>query len=131
MTSASNRNFFIRKLVEKLSLDSCVNVRPIITQDRRDFLSVGLINRKKWVLLTRHSESYNRQYDRGYRSVMPTNLYSHKDNFHPENSHVILALIGNFMKMLRGKRKKLLYRTQTKRCANFYMSTIWLRLLYL
>jgi hypothetical protein len=46
VTRASNRNLFVRNLVEKLSLDSCVNVRPIITQDRRDFLSVGLINRK-------------------------------------------------------------------------------------
>ncbi|MEQ9009612.1 MAG: GDP-L-fucose synthase [Pseudomonadales bacterium] len=38
-------------------------------------------------------ESYNRQYGRDYRSVMPTNLYGPKDNFHPENSHVIPALI--------------------------------------
>jgi GDP-L-fucose synthase len=38
-------------------------------------------------------ESYNRQYDTDYRSVMPTNLYGEGDNFHPENSHVIPALI--------------------------------------
>ncbi|KAA1194769.1 GDP-L-fucose synthase [Photorhabdus bodei] len=38
-------------------------------------------------------ESYNRQYDRDYRSVMPTNLYGENDNFHPENSHVIPALL--------------------------------------
>ncbi|EPJ54054.1 MAG: NAD dependent epimerase/dehydratase family protein [Osedax symbiont Rs2] len=38
-------------------------------------------------------ESYNRQYGRDYRSVMPTNLYGENDNFHPENSHVIPALI--------------------------------------
>jgi GDP-L-fucose synthase len=38
-------------------------------------------------------ESYNRQYRRDYRSVMPTNLYGSHDNFHPENSHVIPALI--------------------------------------
>jgi len=38
-------------------------------------------------------ESYNRQYNRDYRSVMPTNLYGPGDNFHPENSHVIPALI--------------------------------------
>ena len=49
-------------------------------------------------------ESYNRQYgtgsndDRGidYRSVMPTNLYGPGDNYHPENSHVIPALIRRF-----------------------------------
>jgi len=41
-------------------------------------------------------ESYNRQYGRDYRSVMPTNLYGAHDNFHPENSHVIPALIRRF-----------------------------------
>lgn len=41
-------------------------------------------------------ESYNRQYGRDYRSVMPTNLYGPYDNFHPENSHVIPALIRRF-----------------------------------
>lgn len=43
-------------------------------------------------------ESYNRQYGRDYRSVMPTNLYGENDNFHPENSHVIPALIQRFHK---------------------------------
>lgn len=38
-------------------------------------------------------ESYNRQYGRDYRSVMPTNLYGIHDNFHTENSHVVPALI--------------------------------------
>jgi GDP-L-fucose synthase len=41
-------------------------------------------------------ESYNRQYGRNYRSVMPTNLYGPNDNFHPQNSHVIPALIRRF-----------------------------------
>ena len=41
-------------------------------------------------------ESYNRQYGRDYRSVMPTNLYGPGDNFHPENSHVIPALVRRF-----------------------------------
>jgi GDP-L-fucose synthase len=41
-------------------------------------------------------ESYNRQYGRDYRSVMPTNLYGPNDNFHPKNSHVIPALIRRF-----------------------------------
>ena len=38
-------------------------------------------------------ESYNRQHGRDYRSVMPTNLYGPHDNFHPENAHVIPALM--------------------------------------
>jgi len=41
-------------------------------------------------------ESYNRQYGVDYRSVMPTNLYGPGDNFHPENSHVVPALIRRF-----------------------------------
>lgn len=41
-------------------------------------------------------ESYNRQYGRDFRSVMPTNLYGPGDNYHPENSHVIPALIRRF-----------------------------------
>jgi len=41
-------------------------------------------------------ESYNRQYGRNYRSVMPTNLYGINDNFHPDNSHVIPAMMRRF-----------------------------------
>ena len=41
-------------------------------------------------------ESYNRQHGRDYRSVMPTNLYGPHDNYHPQNSHVIPALLRRF-----------------------------------
>jgi GDP-L-fucose synthase len=41
-------------------------------------------------------ESYNRQYGTDYRSVMPTNLYGPGDNYHPDNSHVLPALIRRF-----------------------------------
>lgn len=41
-------------------------------------------------------ESYNRQYGVDYRSVMPTNLYGPYDNFHPENSHVVPAMMRRF-----------------------------------
>ena len=41
-------------------------------------------------------ESYNRQYGRDYRSVMPTNLYGPGDNYHQENSHVVPGLIRRF-----------------------------------
>ncbi len=41
-------------------------------------------------------ESYQRQYGADFRSVMPTNLYGPGDNYHPENSHVIPALIRRF-----------------------------------
>jgi len=46
-------------------------------------------------------ESYNRQYGRDYRSVMPTNLYGPGDNFHPTNSHVLPALMQRFDEAVR------------------------------
>ncbi|MDB5955598.1 MAG: GDP-L-fucose synthase [Ramlibacter sp.] len=52
-------------------------------------------------------ESYNRQYGAShgvdYRSVMPTNLYGPGDNYHPENSHVVPALIRRFHEAKAGK----------------------------
>ena len=46
-------------------------------------------------------ESYNRQHGVDYRSVMPTNLYGPGDNFHPDNSHVMPALIRRFHEAAR------------------------------
>ncbi len=46
-------------------------------------------------------ESYNRQHGLDYRSVMPTNLYGPGDNFHPDNSHVMPALIRRFHEAVR------------------------------
>lgn len=48
-------------------------------------------------------ESYNRQHGVDYRSVMPTNLYGPGDNFHPDNSHVLPALIHRFHKAVRNE----------------------------
>ena len=50
-------------------------------------------------------ESYNRQYKTDFRSVMPTNLYGINDSFHPENSHVIPALMQRFHKAKINKDK--------------------------
>jgi len=47
-------------------------------------------------------ESYNRQFGTDYRSVMPTNLYGPGDNFHPENAHVLPALIRRFHAAAQG-----------------------------
>jgi Nucleoside-diphosphate-sugar epimerases len=61
-------------------------------------------------------ESYNRQYGRDYRSVMPTNLYGPNDNFHPENSHVIPGLIRRFYEArLRGDPEVVIWGTGTPR----------------
>ena len=50
-------------------------------------------------------ESYNRQYNTDYRSLMPTNLFGPGDNFHPENSHVIAGLIRKFISAKKNNHK--------------------------
>ena len=59
-------------------------------------------------------ESYNRQYGRDYRSVMPTNLYGPNDNFHSDNSHVIPALLRRFHDaVLRGDEEVVIWGSGT------------------
>lgn len=59
-------------------------------------------------------ESYNRQFGTDYRSVMPTNLYGPGDNFHPENSHVLPALLRRFHEAVeQGKEEVVLWGTGT------------------
>jgi GDPmannose 4,6-dehydratase/GDP-L-fucose synthase len=53
-------------------------------------------------------ESYNRQHGTDYRSVMPTNLYGPGDNFHPENSHVLPALIRRFHEAVQEGRDEVM-----------------------
>jgi GDP-L-fucose synthase len=57
-------------------------------------------------------ESYNRQYGVDYRCVMPTNLYGKNDNFHPQNSHVIPAMMRRFHEAkLAGSEKVVVWGT--------------------
>ena len=57
-------------------------------------------------------ESYNRQYGVDYRSVMPTNLYGKNDNFHPDNSHVIPAMLRRFHEAkVRGDKEVVVWGT--------------------
>src|SRR6185312_15248135 len=61
-------------------------------------------------------ESYNRQYGTRYISAMPTNMYGPGDNYHPENSHVIPALIRKFHEAkLRGGKEVVVWGTGTPR----------------
>lgn len=61
-------------------------------------------------------ESYNRQYGCDFRSVMPTNLYGPNDNFHPDNCHVVPALIRRFHEATRrGDREVMIWGTGTPR----------------
>ena len=71
-------------------------------------------------------ESYNRQYSAShgvdYRSVMPTNLYGPGDNYHPENSHVIPALIRRFHEAkLNNASKVVIWGTGTPRREFLYV----------
>lgn len=71
-------------------------------------------------------ESYNRQYGEShgvdYRSVMPTNLYGPGDNYHPENSHVIPALIRRFHEAkVEGKSEVAIWGTGTPRREFLYV----------
>jgi GDP-L-fucose synthase len=71
-------------------------------------------------------ESYNRQYGEShgvdYRSVMPTNLYGPGDNYHPENSHVIPALIRRFYEArVNGASEVIIWGTGTPRREFLYV----------
>ena len=81
---------------------SCIYPRAVEQPMREDALLTGVLEptNEPYAIAKiagiKMCESYNRQYDRDYRSVMPTNLYGPGDNYHPENSHVVPALIRRF-----------------------------------
>lgn len=81
---------------------SCIYPRQVNQPMREDALLTGVLESTNEpyaiakIAGIKMCESYNRQYGRDYRSVMPTNLYGPGDNYHPENSHVIPALIRRF-----------------------------------
>jgi nucleoside-diphosphate-sugar epimerase len=67
-------------------------------------------------------ESYNRQYGVDYRSVMPTNLFGPGDNFHPENSHALPALLRRFHEaVLRNEDEVLVWGSGTPRREFLYV----------
>ena len=90
--------------VQKLLLlgSSCIYPRQVQQPMREDALLTGVLEptNEPYAIAKiagiKMCESYNRQYGRDYRSVMPTNLYGPGDNYHPENSHVVPALIRRF-----------------------------------
>jgi nucleoside-diphosphate-sugar epimerase len=81
---------------------SCIYPRAVPQPIREDALLTGVLEQTNEpyaiakIAGIKLCESYNRQYGTDYRSVMPTNLYGPGDNFHPENSHVLPALIRRF-----------------------------------
>ncbi len=81
---------------------SCIYPRAVPQPMREDALLTGTLEptNEPYAIAKiagiKLCESYNRQHGTDYRSVMPTNLYGPGDNFHPENSHVLPALIRRF-----------------------------------
>ena len=81
---------------------SCIYPRAVTQPVREDALLTGVLEstNEPYAIAKidgiKLCESYNRQHGTDYRSVMPTNLYGPGDNFHPENSHVLQALIRRF-----------------------------------
>ncbi|WP_170421427.1 GDP-L-fucose synthase [Ruegeria arenilitoris] len=90
----------VRRLLQLGS--SCIYPREAAQPMREDALLTGILEPTNEpyavakIAGIKLCESYNRQHGVDYRSVMPTNLYGPGDNFHPENSHVLPALIRRF-----------------------------------
>ncbi|MFC3612569.1 GDP-L-fucose synthase family protein [Lutimaribacter marinistellae] len=95
----------VRRLLQLGS--SCIYPRAVPQPMREDALLTGVLEptNEPYAIAKiagiKLCESYNRQYGVDYRSVMPTNLYGPGDNFHPENSHVLPALIRRFHEAAR------------------------------
>lgn len=89
---------------------SCIYPRAVPQPMREDALLTGVLEPTNEpyavakIAGIKLCESYNRQHGVDYRSVMPTNLYGPGDNFHPENSHVLPALIRRFHEAAENNR---------------------------
>ena len=101
---------------------SCIYPRDVAQPMREDALLTGELEPTNEpyavakIAGIKLCESYNRQHGVDYRSVMPTNLYGPGDNFHPENSHVLPALIRRFHQGQRdGLDKVVIWGTGTPR----------------
>jgi GDP-L-fucose synthase len=95
----------VRKLLQLGS--SCIYPKAVPQPMREDTLLTGTLEPTNEpyavakIAGIKLCESYNRQHGVDYRSVMPTNLYGPGDNFHPDNSHVMPALIRRFHEAAR------------------------------
>lgn len=93
---------------------SCIYPRAVPQPMREDALLTGVLEptNEPYAIAKiagiKLCESYNRQYGTDYRSVMPTNLYGPGDNFHPENSHVLPALIRRFHEAVQSETEEVM-----------------------
>lgn len=100
----------VKKLLQLGS--SCIYPKTVPQPMREDALLTGVLEATNEpyavakIAGIKLCESYNRQYGTDYRSVMPTNLYGPGDNFHPENSHVLPALLRRFHEAAQAEQDK-------------------------
>ena len=101
---------------------SCIYPRAVPQPMREDALLTGVLESTNEpyaiakIAGIKLCESYNRQHGTDYRSVMPTNLYGPGDNFHPDNSHVLPALIRRFHEAAQsGAEEVIIWGTGTPR----------------
>ena len=91
---------------------SCIYPRKVEQPMREDALLTGVLEptNEPYAIAKiagiKLCESYNRQHGTDYRSIMPTNLYGPGDNFHPENSHVLPALLRRFHEAVQSGAKE-------------------------
>ena len=124
-----------RNGVERLLFlgSSCIYPRAVEQPMREDALLTGVLEptNEPYALAKiagiKLCESYNRQYGTDYRSVMPTNLYGPGDNFHPENSHVIPALMRRFHEAKERGMPRWWCGAAASRCGSFCMWMTWLQ----
>jgi len=109
---------------------SCISPRMSMQPIKEEYLMTGTLEptNEPYAMAKiagiKMCESYNRQYGTDYRSVMPTNLYGPGDNYHPENSHVIPALIRRFHEAkLENAEKVVIWGTGTPRREFLYVMT--------
>jgi nucleoside-diphosphate-sugar epimerase len=104
---------------------SCIYPRAVGQPMREDALLTGVLEptNEPYAIAKiagiKLCESYNRQYGTDYRSVMPTNLYGPGDNFHPENSHVMPALIRRFHEAVESGLNEVVIWGTGKPCREF------------
>ncbi|MEC5293627.1 MULTISPECIES: GDP-L-fucose synthase [unclassified Aurantimonas] len=107
---------------------SCIYPRAVPQPMREDSLLTGILEPTNEpyavakIAGIKMCESYNRQYGVDYRSVMPTNLFGPGDNFHPENSHVLPALLRRFDEAARaGEEEVVVWGSGTPRREFLYV----------
>ena len=104
---------------------SCIYPRAVGQPMAEDALLTGVLEPTNEpyavakIAVIKLCESYNRQHGVDYRSVMPTNLYGPGDNFHPEHSHVMPALMRRFHEAVQNNLDEVVIWGSGKPCREF------------